>query len=65
MHHDGRVVSRETWLCTDFYDVGWPDATHRAPRSCSVVDDVEPAGEIVRDLVRVAEAAHTDAEQLA
>jgi hypothetical protein len=33
--------------------------------SCSVVDDVKPPGQIVRELVRVAEAALADAEQLA
>jgi NAD(P)H-dependent flavin oxidoreductase YrpB (nitropropane dioxygenase family) len=36
-----------------------------AGESCSVVNDIKPAGVIVRDLVREAEGALADAEQLA
>jgi nitronate monooxygenase/enoyl-[acyl-carrier protein] reductase II len=34
-----------------------------AGESCSVVNDVKPAGQIVRDLVRDAEAGLAEAEQ--
>jgi len=39
--------------------------THWAGESCSVVNDVKPAGVIVRDLVREGEAALSEADGLA
>jgi nitronate monooxygenase/enoyl-[acyl-carrier protein] reductase II len=35
-----------------------------AGESCSVVNEIKPAGEIVRELVRDAEAALADADRL-
>jgi hypothetical protein len=54
-----------TGMATPDFDGDLDYAPLWAGESCSVVNDVKPAGEIVLELVRDAEAVLAEAEQLA
>jgi NAD(P)H-dependent flavin oxidoreductase YrpB (nitropropane dioxygenase family) len=53
-----------TGMLAPGFDGDPDDAPMWAGESCSVVDEIKPAGEIVRDLARDAEAALRQPERL-